>query len=753
MGAGNSVTIVVDADNRAGAGLAATAKSVKTVGDAAQVADKQLRDMGARLDAAEVKARKMAEAEERAADKTRQLAMRADALRQRISETGDETGKLSAKLAILERDTRHAANATDDYRRAADRASENAREQARAYDKVANNAREAARAVATLGASALLSPNGKSGGGGSFLGSLLGIGSKGAQGGLAGIGAGISTIGSIGTAAGPYGTLAGITAGAAAAPIVGTVGGATAGGAALAAGGAAAAGLGLAGAWASDPEKYAGAWAASTDKIKKRWLDSSKAFSNELDTGLKIADRTLQALPVEKVLALSQSFVTPLAQGAGSGITAFADGFADALEKVQPVIDVLGPALGNLGHAGGDAMRAISIGSEGGALALKDMADAAGFLIRATGIMILGFEDAYAAIRNFEKANFEFIGKVPGLRRVLGDMKDQWDIHETLIVSARALDKTGEASTNAGSRLAGLATDAARAAIETMGLNDALNATRETMFAMADANFAVAQGWLDLEKGLKDGERTLNSNKQAGLDNIAVIQDQVKALETQRRQAITTAGDNVTAIDAANAAYASQMERIYQTAEALGFSRDEVNKLITAMGGIPPEVKTNVEQPGMPAALSNTSSLGARLNMIDKTYIARIQVTGLAEALAAAARASAALANIGPGKGNAGGAGLASGGIGGAAMAGLTRVGEEGPEYARLPQGMMMYPASNTRQMDTMAGWGSSGGTATVIFGSDGSRLGDAALELVAAAVKSRGGRPELLGLKIQGSR
>lgn len=755
---GNDVRIVVDMDNRTATGSAAAVRSAKTVGDAAAVADKQLRDMGARLDEANVKARRLAEAEERAAAKTRDMMEKLVGLRRELASNGDASGALGRKIERLAIDTRSAANAADDYRRAGGRAAEAAREQARAYDRVADNARQAARAVALLGASAALSPGRKAegyGGNHRWLSGLLGIGMTGAEGGLKGIGAGVGAIGSIGQAAGPYGMLAGITAGAVAAPLAGSLIGGAAGGAALAAGGAAGAGLGLAGAWANDPDGYAAKWAESTDKIKKRWLDSSAAFSNELDTGLKIADRTLTALPVERVLALSQSFVEPLAQGAGGGLTALADGFADSLEKVQPVIDAVGPALANLGAAGGDAFRMISEGADGGADALGDLVDGIGYAVRATGLLVLGFELAYEKIRNFEKANSDFVSKTRIIGPVVDNFKESiFGIDKTSIGAARALDKAGDATTNAGGRLAGFAADAARAAAETMGLNDALTENRNLMMSLGDATFAVNQGWLDLDKGLKDGKRTLDQTTQAGLDNTKNIEDQIGALERQRQQAIKTAGDNADAINAANAAYDAGIERIRATALALGFTAEKTDELIAAYAGVPPGVTTNIETPGMPGALSDSASLGARLNQIDRTYIAHIQVTGLGQVLADAARARAALATIGGGLGNSGNPGLRTGGIphaaAGGGQSGLTMTSEEGPEFLRLPTGTMVYPTSNTRQMQTMAGWGGGGGGQLVI-GSDGSRIGDALIEIIAIAMQAKGGRPEQLGIKIQG--
>lgn len=683
-------------------------RAIDKTADALDKANKELRQAEARTDALAVKARKLAEAEERAADRTRDLAAKAAVLRKQIEESGVATADQAKKLDRLTRDTRAAALATDDYRRAADRASAEAREQARAYDKVADNAREAARAVATLGAVSALGPNGKGGGkAGRFGGALADISGGFLKGGIGGGTAALE--GTLGTPVVGPALLALIAA--AAVPAATFVGGA-AGGGVLAGIGAGGAGLGLAGAWMGDPEKYGVKWAATIDRIQKRWIDSSRAFGNELDSVLKIADTTLRNLPVEKVLALSQSLVTPLAEGAGRGLNNFANGFADALEHVQPIIDRVGPELADLGTDFGDALRAISLGSEGGADALGDLINVIGYAVKATGVLVLGFEKAYEAIRNFVVGVHTVLISSPIFGPViLGLESILTRIASTATVTGRVLDGAGRSGGSLGESWLDMAEAGAEATVATIALNDALTKTRDTQLGMANANIAVAQGWLDLKEELEDGKRTLNVSTQAGIDNQKTIIDQAQALERQRQETIKLGQETPEAIAAANAAYEAGIQKIRDMAKAANFTDAEVDELLRSYGLIPPVVSTQVSAPGLSTALGQGISLGNALNNINgRTYYATVDVSYQQRL-----PPGISLGNL---------THRARGGE--AATSGFSVVGEHGPETVFLSRGQYVSTAEETRRLTSMMGGGSSGSPAAtavalrVLPGADG---------------------------------
>lgn len=684
MGIGNSVTVVVDAVDRTGSAMASAAKGEKTVGDAAAAAAKQLSQMDAKLADADAKARRLAAAAELSAIKTNDMTEKLAGLKRQLAESGDESGELGRKITRLSAETRVASLATDDYRRAAGRAANEAREQARAYDRVASEAAAAARAVTLFGAASRLG-GGKGGAGGGFLGGLGDMGSGLLKGGL---GTGSSAIGGVlGTPIlGPA-----VLAGAAAAAIpAGAFLGGAAGGGILGGAGLAAAGGGLAGAWMDDPDKFDQMWSHSIDNVRTRWLNSSRAFGDELTGALKVADVTLKNLPVERVLGLSQSLVAPLAEGAGQGVTNLAAGLADGLEKVQPIVDNVGPKLASLGNAAGDAFRMISEGSEGGAQALGDFVTAAGYAIKATGLLILGLEKSYENIRSFGVGIRDAVRQSDFGPAAEGITSMLFDIRDSTMSATRSLGFAEGASRDTAFAWGEMAEAGAAAAMETLSLNDALTATRNTMLSMADANIAVAQGWIDLKDELADGAKTLDLNTQAGIDNQRAIVGQIELLERQRQQAIETGGGTVDAVNAANAAYDAQIEKLRQDAYAAGYNKQKVDELIASLGNVPKDTTANVRVPGLQESLRAGESLRQRLDAIDGR---------VAEAYVYVNYRS---------RGQSLNAALRTGGIKGAATGGpqngLTEVGEEGPELVRLPTGSMVYPKANRNQM--MAGGG-----------------------------------------------
>lgn len=657
---------------------------------------RELKSAETRTEALAVKARRLAESEEKAADKTRDLAAKTAILRKQIEETGDETGQLGKKLDRLTRDTKFAALATEDYRRAADRAAENAREQARAYDKLGDNARQAARDVALLGAASAVSPNGKGAVGGGA-GLLSGISAGFLKGGLGGAGSALE--GTLGTPVlGP--ALLALLA-SVAIPAASFVGGA-AGGGVLAGLGAGGAGLGLAGAWQTNPDKYAAKWEQATDRIKKRWLDSSQAFGNELEFVLKVADRTLRNLPVEKVLALSQSFVAPLAEGAGQGIVGLASGIADALERVQPVVDKVGPALGNLGHDLGDTFRIISQGSEGGADALSDLIGAIGYTAKALGVLILGFEDAYEGFRNFVIGVNTVIITLPLIGPIIYGLEVLLTrIASTSIRTGRTLANSAKSSESMAHSWGEMAKAGAEATIKTIELNDALTQLRNTQLASANAGLAVAQGWLDLNEELKEGAKTLNLNTQEGIDNQKQIIAQAQALEQQREETIKLGHETPEAIAAANAAYDTGIQKIREMAHAAGFTDAEVDELLRSYGLIPPVVSTQINTTGLSSALGQGISLGNALNRIDgRTYHATVSFSAVGTWVLDAARAAGAHARGGT-----------------FPSTGPKKVGEHGMELIWGNRGEYVSTAEETRKLAAMAGSASAGNTASSAVG------------------------------------
>lgn len=541
----------------------------------------------------------------------------------------------------------------------------------------------------------------------SFVGELLGAGTK--AGGAAAGAAGSAASGA--ASAGPYGVAAGVGLGALGALAAGPFIGGVAGGATLLGGAGLGAGLGLAGAWMGDPEKYGAKWNASIDRIQKRWIDSSAQFAGPLEDSLNEVDRLFRDLPVERLANASKGFVEPLVQGAGGGITELASGFADFVEAAQPVVDVVGPELVGLGRDIGDSLRAIGLGSEGGAQALGDLINGLGYAVKATGVFVGGLEKAYEVERRWIGGIYDAATAMP----VLGDatkavVDGLFHIESTTITAGRELHRAGDAAHDTAFDWGEMAEAGARAALETLGLNDALTKTRNTMLGMANANLAVAQGWLDLKDELKDGAKSLDTNTQAGVDNQKAIIAQALALEQQRQKAIELGKDTPAAIaaaNAANAAYEAGIQKIREMAHAANFTDAQVDEMLRAYGLIPPVVSTQIITPGLSAALAEGYALGYALEKMNgRHYYATVDVSYQGY------NPGIALGNL-----------LHHARGGEMATSGPKVVGEHGRELVWGSRGQYVSTAEETRKLTSMMGSatgpGSGGGGVTAVAVSD----------------------------------
>lgn len=404
------------------------------------------------------------------------------------------------------------------------------------------------------------------------------------------------------------------------------------GGAVLAGIGGAAAGGGLAGAWMGNPKKYEPEWNASLERLRRRWLDSSVEFGQPLLDALHEADRVMRDLPVERLMEVSKGFVAPLAQGAGGGITNLVNGIADALDKVQPVIDKLGPGLSNLGNDLGDVFRMISEGSDGGAQALGDLISVIGYVARAVGLLILGFEKAYENIRSFVVATNDFISSVPVLGRVVDGARDSlFGISSTSISAGRALHGVGEA--------------AAASAVNLGELMQQINATKLSADSLAgamvgkifDATMGLDQAtlhWksslLAVSDALKTNGRDLSDNTEKGIANREAILASVTAnmqIYQAQLQAGMTAADAAANYDVNTAALERQLRKAHLT-------QGEIDGLIGKYRGVPTQVNTNIAMNGLESAIRSLEALIREINHIpDRTVNVTVRYRTIGQSL------------------------------------------------------------------------------------------------------------------------
>lgn len=748
--ADNDITITVDADNNTTAAFGAAARGARTVGEATQNANRALRESDQRYQTAAIRLQQLANQQRAAAERSQQLAREQAQLRTAIAAAGSATAEQINRLQRLDRQQNEARTSARLLAVQHSRSTGEVNDLARAYQRAERNAQQALRASLMFGANTRLDRNGNvifdrrgrqgdtAGGDGpsgllALLSTLPGLGGFIARASGGGVGA------TAGGAAGNPIVGTGLLAGGAglAAVLAPLIGGAITGaiGAGAAFGGV---GLGVAGAVANDPEEFQKRWDAVVQHVTGRWVKASASWVEPVKGSIAEVDRMLRRLPIESILSNSAAYLEPLTKG----LTGFGGGLASGLNSlvkdVGPIVDMLGKRLPALGNDIGQFFAAIGKGSEGGAEALDDLLYALGRMTKGLGVTLAALADMYGGIKN-----------AVGWFRDMGDAATEFaaGLMEDSPVIDRYADKVrgifeddteqgvvrfrgdGAADVESDYDRVKKAASAAAQAVE-----DYVTATQKALDLAAgdkSAGLALSQGWITLNEELKEGKRTLDLNTQAGIDNQSALLDQVLAAE-EAREAQLNLG---VSIESANAQFDANIERIRQMAYNLGYNKQEVDRLISALGVLNvTSAAPKVELTGAKLAMDQGIALGALLNNISHTYTAKVQVV------------------YGPGisLGNA-----MRHPIGGPTSPGPSIINDwqglppsqGGGEMVSTPAGSMIYGGAAARGSGSGGGRGG-GGVSTVLLKADASRAGAALLELISIEVSAQGGRPELLGLK-----
>ncbi len=192
-------------------------------------------------------------------------------------------------------------------------------------------------------------------------------------------------------------------------------------------------------------------------------------------------------------------------------------------------------------------------------------------------------------------------------------------------------------------------------------------------------DFAEAQD--KLSDSLKKNGDAFKINTEKGRDNRDAILDAVSANEKLYEANINS---GVSAQDAA-AQYDQNTAALERQLQKAGYTKQEIDDLIGKYRGIPGKVDTEIATHGLTQALTDLADLIRTIYNIPTTRDIYVKTHFIG------------------GQGQSRGGEYRTGGIKGAATGGpqdgLTMVGEEGPEFVRLPTGSMVYPRANTMQM------------------------------------------------------
>lgn len=174
----------------------------------------------------------------------------------------------------------------------------------------------------------------------------------------------------------------------------------------------------------------------------------------------------------------------------------------------------------------------------------------------------------------------ELTGVIPG---VTGNTKHLYEVQQ----------QAGQSAGLAAQQYNNLRTSMQNTADAAQALNDSIDRLFNEQMNLDQANLAVNQGLINLRQSIKDNGTSLDETSQKGLNNVGVIQQQVRNYEAAREAAIAAGNGTLEATNTANAAYVSQLEGLRKLLYSLGLNKAQVDALIDSYEQLAkPQVKT-----------------------------------------------------------------------------------------------------------------------------------------------------------------
>lgn len=386
-------------------------------------------------------------------------------------------------------------------------------------------------------------------------------------------------------------------ANAAAAVVVGASAaiGAALNGAIVAAIGAGAIAAGIAG--QVDDPMVRDAWAGFASDLKSDFSGVTDSFARPIAYSANIfRTEWRRVLPdLERDLEGLSKFVVPLASGVAQMFSGMGPGLSRLLEAAGPLLQVVADELPKFGREIGKAFGELADSSEGAADGIRFLFLAMETLIVGTAKLISGLSTLFhwIVVGTDDITGFldVLLGWIPGFGRIYegvhnftSEIRNTKDHVEDLSTVGRELTKDAAAM---GVEFYNTA-DAAR------GLDEAFSRLFGTQMSVDQANLAVNEGLLALKDTLKEGAHTLDTTTEAGQRHVRGILEQIRRLDEKRQADIAAGNGTKEATQAANAAYASQVESLKRLLIQMGYTKAEVDALISKYKQIPDEINTDI---------------------------------------------------------------------------------------------------------------------------------------------------------------
>jgi predicted DNA-binding transcriptional regulator AlpA len=348
-------------------------------------------------------------------------------------------------------------------------------------------------------------------------------------------------------------------------------------------GGGLAAGIAL----AASNAQVKNAFSGLGQTIMANLREAAKPFEGELVASANIFGKAFRdSLPdIKGIFATLAQAIQPLAAGLAGMVRSALPGIRRAAEAAVPVFRELAREMPRLGTAISDFFSSIADGGPGAVETFRQILILTSGLIKATGGYLEQLSYVAQGWAVINHLMFPFANQTSQLAEIGVSMENVGTSAERTGRSVRQLKIDFDA-------LFGREMDAREAAI------------------------AFEQAFDDLTEGFKRGAGALDINNQKGRDNIRLIDDAINRARDKLKADLDAAAGSQTAIDAANAAYQSEIERIREVLRHMGLQESEIDKLIGKANTIPRNITIDVGLVGAGAATGMLNSLGNAISRV-----------------------------------------------------------------------------------------------------------------------------------------
>lgn len=405
----------------------------------------------------------------------------------------------------------------------------------------------------------------------------------------------------------------------AAVPALAGAGGALTAGAGI---GAVAAGIG--GAVLGDPDKFGAAWKTQTDRIKQEFIDASKPFVGPTLAAISSVGPLVASWGIDKTLAKASTYVQPLVAGLEGFGSEIVGGVSALVDAAGPAIQAIAATLPEAGAAISQGLQDVAANAEGGAQALGDIIQAAGYLteavleaVAASEAMYAGFKKADAEAANFVRNHQTSIALLTGgLSQLFLAESDAFNADEVQTyghaLSGVALTGSIAADQAAADAAAyqKLGEQLGIAAVKADNLADAASQIFQQLLAADHATLNWDESLTGLSEAFKQNGKTIDEHTAKGQANREAILSAVAA----NAQLYVSNIESGKGIDFATDAYDKNEKQLETTLKQQGLNQQSIDTMVGKYRSVPDTIKTQVEMHGLTEAIHDLDDVLRRIN-------------------------------------------------------------------------------------------------------------------------------------------